>query len=336
MFLYEIILLALSFGGLYIANKIRLEKKSGHKMVCLLDGNCEEVLNSDFAKVFGIPLELAGIGYYLTVILFNVLFLVFPALKFSLLEVILFGMTLFGFFFSLYLVSIQAFYLKNWCTWCLQASLFSTLIFIVSTISFYINLEVLVAVMKSMPWFFIALNIFAYALGTSLAIITEILTLKYLRDFKIDQKEKMTLMYLWQALWSVIFLVIISSFAIFVFDLHMFDNQRVYLIKSAIFGFIILASILMSLVILPKLDKSKIHCTVMHIFSLSLYRNLAIALSTMLLVSWTVNIFISQVFYTTCSYKKNIALYLVILFTSAALALIAFQYRDKKSLDKQK
>ena len=335
MFLYEIILIILSLGGLYIANKIRLEKKAGHKMVCPLNGNCEEVLNSDFARIVGVPLEISGMIYYFLVIVTNILFIVLPSLQNSLLTVILFGITLFGFVFSLYLTSVQAFYLKNWCTWCLYSALFSTLIFIVSTLNFYNNLEILITVMKSVAWFFIIVNIFAYALGTSLAIITEISTLKFLRDFKIDQKEKLTLIYLWQVLWSAIFLVIISSFAIFAFNLHIFDNQRLYLIKTAIFAFIIFASFLMSIFILPKLDKSKIACTVMHIRTVSLYRNLAIAFSTMLLVSWTINIFISQIFYTTCSYKKNIALYLVIIFTAAILALITFQYRDKKSLDKK-
>lgn len=335
MFLYEIILIILSLGGLFIANKIRLEKKAGHKMVCPLNGNCEEVLNSDFAKMIGVPLELTGLAYYSVVILTNITFIIFPVLKFSLLEIILFGMTLFGFLFSIYLISVQAFYLKNWCTWCLYASLFSTLIFIVATINFYINLETLIGVMKNAPWFFILVNIFAYALGTSLAVITEIMTLKFLRDFKIDQKEKLTLIYLWQILWSAIFLVIISSFAIFAFKLHIFDNQRLYQIKTAIFSFIIFISILMTVFVLPKLDKSKIACTVMHIRTVSLYRNLAIAFSTIILVSWTINIFISQIFYTTCSYKKNIALYLIIIFISAILALITFQYRDKKSLDKK-
>jgi len=304
MFLYEVILIILSLGGIYIANKIRLEKKAGRKMVCPLNGNCEEVLNSDFAKMVGVPLELTGLAYYFVVLVANILFITIPSLKFSLLEIVLFGITLFGFLFSLYLISIQAFYLKNWCTWCLYASLFSTLIFITSTINFYSNLEILINVMKNASWFFIIVNIFAYALGTSLAIITEISTLKFLRDFKIDQKEKMTLIYLWQVLWSAIFLVIISSFAIFAFNLHIFDNQRLYLIKTAIFGFIIFASILMTIFILPKLDKSKIALNVMHVRTVSLYRNLAIAFSTMLLASWTINIFISQIFYTTCSYKK--------------------------------
>jgi hypothetical protein len=190
--------------------------------------------------------------------------------------------------------------------------------------------------MKSVSWFFVFVNIFAYALGASLAIVTEFLTLKFLKDFKIDQKEKIMLMYLWQILWSAIFLIIISSFAIFIFELKIFDNQRLYLIKSMIFSFIIFGSILMSFFILPKLDKSKISCSVMHITSTSFYRNIAIAFSTMLLISWLLSVFISQVFYCTCSIKKNLATYLIIIFTSAILAIITFQYRDKKSLDKKK
>jgi uncharacterized membrane protein len=335
MFWHEIISIILSFGGLIIANKIRLEKKAGRKMVCPLNGNCEEVLTSDFSKMAGVSIELAGMTYYSIVLVSSILFIIIPSLKFSLVEIVLFGLILFGFLFSVYLTFLQAFYLKNWCTWCLYSGLFSTLIFIVATINFYLNLETLIAVMKNAPWFFIIVNIFAYSLGTSLAIITEILTLRFLRDFKIDQKEKMTLIYLWQILWSTIFLVLISSFAIYAFNLHIYDNQRLFQIKSAIFAFIIFASILMSIFILPKLDKSKIACTVMHIRTVSLYRNLAIFFSTMILASWTINVFISQIFYTTCSYKKNIALYLVIIFTSAILALIVFQYRDKKSLDKK-
>jgi uncharacterized membrane protein len=335
MFWYELILIILSLGGLYIANKIRYEKKMGHKMVCPLDGNCEEVLTSDFSKMVGVPIELAGIVYYLIILISTVLFIFIPSLNFSIFGIILFGMTLFGFLFSIYLTSIQAFYLKNWCTWCLYSALISTLIFIVATINFYLNLNILIEVMKNIPWFFIAVNIFAYALGTSLAIVTEILTLRFLKDFKIDQKEKMVLLYLWQILWSAIFLVIISSFAIFVFNLEVFENPKIFEIRTIIFILIVFASILMSIFILPKLDKSKISCSVMHIRTASIYRNLAIFFSTIILVSWTLNVFISQFFYTSCSYKKNMVLYLVIIFTSAIFALIVFQYRDKKSLDKK-
>lgn len=336
MFFYEIILIILSLGGLYVANKIRVEKKRGYKMVCPLNGNCEQVLTSDFAKICGIPLEITGIAYYLLILVTNIIFIIIPTLRFSLIEIILFGIIFFGFLFSIYLTSIQTFYLKNWCTWCLYSGLFSTLIFMASTISFYLNLEVLITLMRSVPWFFILINIFAYALGTSFAIISELLTLKFLSDFKIDQKEKITLMYLWQFLWLAIFLIIISSFAIFAFKLEVFDNQRIYLIKTLIFGFIVFGSAMMSFFILPKLDKSKIDCNVMHITSVSFYRNLAIAFSTILLTSWIINVFINQIFQCTCSFKRNITTYLIIIFTSAILALVTFQYRDKKSLDKKK
>ena len=171
MYIYEMISIILGIGGLYIAGKIYLEKKAGRKMVCPLNGNCEEVLNSDFAKIIGIPLEIAGAGYYLTIIVSNILIIIFPLLKFSLFEIILCGTTLFGFIFSVYLTSLQAFYLKNWCTWCLYSALFSILIFITSVINFSINLESFIDVMRNTPWFFTLVNIFAYALGASIAII---------------------------------------------------------------------------------------------------------------------------------------------------------------------
>jgi uncharacterized membrane protein len=334
--LYEIILIILSLGGLYIANKIRVEKKKGRKMICPLNGNCDQILSSDFSKIIGIPLEITGLGYYLIVIIINLLFIFLPSLKFSLLDIILYGMTLFGFLFSVYLIAIQAFHLKNWCVWCLYSALFSILIFLAATLNFKINFDSLIQVMTIHSWFFVLTNIVAYALGTSVAIVIEILTLRFLKDFKINYKEKITLMYLWQILWSVIFLVIISSFAILIFNFDLFQSSTIFKLKTIIMGIIILLSIIMIIYVLPKLDKSKISCNVMNVFALSWFRNIAIILSTIILLSWVTNVFINQIFNSHNSLSGNLISYFITVISVSILILLFFQVADHKMLDKKK
>jgi uncharacterized membrane protein len=47
-------------------------------------------------------------------------------------RLIVFGMTLVGFLFSLYLTAIEAFVLNAWCVWCVVSAIAMTLLFGVS------------------------------------------------------------------------------------------------------------------------------------------------------------------------------------------------------------
>ncbi len=139
------VLFTLGAFGFWVARHIYIHKRSEEKpLVCMVGFDCHSVVHSDYSKFLGIHVEVLGMLYYGAVTLFYA-FLLFIAntLPVKLTDfMILLSFT--AFLFSAYLISIQQFVIKKWCSWCLVSAFVSTVIFIV-TILFY-NLSEMFAV----------------------------------------------------------------------------------------------------------------------------------------------------------------------------------------------
>lgn len=122
-----IALLFLSFLGL--VDTLYLGIKHGKQVPCSITTGCEEVLNSRFSVVGGVPISWFGFAFYLTV---------FSAAAFAVFNEddrllrVTFWPALAGFLISLGLVGIQAFILHAYCQYCLGSAILTTLIFIAS------------------------------------------------------------------------------------------------------------------------------------------------------------------------------------------------------------
>lgn len=101
---------------------------------CAVWSGCQEVLISSYSTLFGIPIALFGVLYYLF-ILFNVL-AYWQSAK-NIFANILTFIPIVGFLFSLYLIYLQLFIIKYICIYCMLSALSSTLIFILSFIIFW-------------------------------------------------------------------------------------------------------------------------------------------------------------------------------------------------------
>lgn len=128
--LSKILILAASFFGFYVAWYIRRHKKSGEKMVCPLDSDCENVVHSDYSKFLGIPLEFMGMAYYTIIFMTYVVETWKPGSLPLIATQMVLGTTAAAFVFSIYLIGIQLFKLKEWCTWCLISASMCLIIFI--------------------------------------------------------------------------------------------------------------------------------------------------------------------------------------------------------------
>jgi uncharacterized membrane protein len=113
--------------GFVLSIYIWRKKKQGEKLFCLIGDDCNRVVNSRYATTLGASNEIIGILYYAGI-----------AIAFSL---GLSGLVSFSFWwltpitgvaalFSVYLVSVQLFILKEWCEWCLVSAITSIIIFI--------------------------------------------------------------------------------------------------------------------------------------------------------------------------------------------------------------
>ena len=125
----QIIIVIVAFEGFLIASYIRHKKIKKTPLVCPMRTNCDTVIHSDYSKILGIPVEILGIMYYAFVFTAHSIQIIHPELitpNFVILEL---SISAAAFLFSMYLTSIQAFVLKQWCTWCLISATFCLVIF---------------------------------------------------------------------------------------------------------------------------------------------------------------------------------------------------------------
>ncbi|NWG15615.1 MAG: vitamin K epoxide reductase family protein [Chloroflexi bacterium] len=125
--------LALVVIGVFISGYLSYIKLTETAIICVEGSsfNCDSVTGSVYGKVAGIPIAYLGLATYLAlgalVLLEN---------RVSLLRnygiTLVFGITLFGFIYSMFLVYVQASILKAFCSWCLAHEVVMTLLFIVS------------------------------------------------------------------------------------------------------------------------------------------------------------------------------------------------------------
>ncbi len=122
--------IVLSVAGIVNAGYLFVKHRGAKPMVCPLDHDCNVVLESRWSRIFfGIRNETLGLIFYCALFLGVLGTFVFP-LYASLLFTLLFWGTLAGFLFSLFLVGLQIFVIKDYCFYCMISALLALLLFI--------------------------------------------------------------------------------------------------------------------------------------------------------------------------------------------------------------
>lgn len=294
--IFYIINLILACFGVYVSVKIYQEKskqkETGQAMVCHLDGECSTVLESKYAKFAGIGLEYFGMLYYGTLIT-GYLFLIFFKAP-TPISTTLFLITFTGFLFSIYLTAVQKYILKMWCTWCLMSATTSILLFIISGIGIFwftnyitVFTELAFYIGQFVGFGFLILIIKSVAtiIGFSSAFITDFLTLRFLRDFKIDAKEDDILLILSHITWMSIFILLMTFAASTLIKIE-FLNPAVFNTSLIILLVIVINEILFRGFIIPKLIGAKLYTNTINIPHVIYLRKIATGLNIISMVSW--------------------------------------------------
>ena len=119
--------------GLLVSIYMTIYKVTNNNRLCWGSGDCATVNNSAFSTIYGIPVALVGVGGYGAILLILLLgnrnnFLQQNGTLF------IFGLSLTGFLFTLYLIYIEFAVLKAVCPFCLTSQIVMTIIFILSII----------------------------------------------------------------------------------------------------------------------------------------------------------------------------------------------------------
>jgi uncharacterized membrane protein len=127
------IIIALAVLGLLVSIYMTIYKYTGADDMCLGSGDCHTVNFSKYAEVNGIPVALIGVFGYasmLGILLFSN--------KNEFLEenevMIIFGISLIGFLFTLWLVYVEVALLQAYCPFCITSQITMTVIFILSVV----------------------------------------------------------------------------------------------------------------------------------------------------------------------------------------------------------
>lgn len=130
--------IVLTVIGLFVSIYMTIYKFSGNDGMCLGSGDCSTVNASVFSEVNGIPVAVFGIVGYAAILLThlfeerNIFFKKNATL-------LIFGMSLTGFLFTLWLVYVEFVLLQALCPFCLASQIAMVIIFIIAVVRLFQN-----------------------------------------------------------------------------------------------------------------------------------------------------------------------------------------------------
>ncbi len=126
--------IGLAILGLLVSIYMTIFKLTENPGMCLGNGGCSVVNNSIYAEVYGIPVAVIGIGGYLAIL---ASLLLRPRSSFfdENGTMIVFGLVLVGFLFTLYLIYVEVALIHALCPFCLTSQITMTALFIISIIA---------------------------------------------------------------------------------------------------------------------------------------------------------------------------------------------------------
>ena len=116
-------------AGLLISGHIHNKKRRHEPLTCPIGHSCDTVIHSEYSKFMNMPVEILGVAYYGLITATYFAYFMMPSLPGSLFAIGVLGVSGLAFIFSVYLIAVQMFILRQWCTWCIISATLCTLIF---------------------------------------------------------------------------------------------------------------------------------------------------------------------------------------------------------------
>jgi len=127
------ITIALAILGLLVSIYMTIYKVTANDNMCLGSGDCSTVNASRYSEVNGIPVAAIGVLGYLAILALHWLENKNEFLKANG-SMLFFGISLIGFFFTVWLIYVETTLIKAYCPFCITSQVTMTLIFIISVI----------------------------------------------------------------------------------------------------------------------------------------------------------------------------------------------------------
>lgn len=316
--------------GFFLASYVYTKKQKQENLVCPMNGSCDEVVNSRYSKFLGMSVEVVGMIYYaFIVIAYSYISLNSNSVG-DIFKFFMTGVTVGAFFFSVYLVIIQAFILRKWCTWCLFSAGFTTFIFVTAIFGTDFSLSSLLAEYKSV---IIIFHAFSAAIGVGAATITDIFFFKYLKDYKISESEHKTMETLSSVIWVALGVLIITGLGLFIPQSEKLLESSKFITKSVAVLVLVLNGIMLNLSISPRMMEITFGDDFSHQKGeLHFMRKLSFALGAISITSWYTIFVLGSLKSIPVSIGVGVSLYVLLLF----VAIIGSQVFDRVMINKRK
>ncbi len=130
-----IFILVFSLMGFSDALFLFIKKIAGGPIPCFIGTGCDTVARSPYSNMFGIPVALYGVAFYLLIGGCALLYLDTKKMFFARL---LLPLTTLGFLMSLYFIYVQKFLIGAFCVYCIISAIVSTILFVLGIVSRYV------------------------------------------------------------------------------------------------------------------------------------------------------------------------------------------------------
>ena len=284
MFILTLVTIIFGLLGFLLVLFIRHKKKNKEPMVCPLKADCGAVVNSRFAKIFGVDITLLGMLYYVLIVVTYTVLLLAPALAIAEVSFVLSGITTVAFLFSLYLVGVQAFALKQWCTWCLLSALICVGIFTFSMIAVPIDLVPLLTEYKQL---IVLVHAIAAAIGVGTVTLTDVFFFRFLKDYRISKPEAEIMHVLSDVIWVALGLLVFTGIGLFIQNSEVLIQTPKFVLKMLIVIILIINGVLLNRVVHPRLmDITFGESHIKEKGEMHYLRRLSFAFGALSLISW--------------------------------------------------
>jgi len=123
-----------AFIGLAVSAYLAWAKVTHQNVVCIESmGDCNLVNTSSYSEWRGIPIALFGVIGYALILALIVAYTSNKKVK-NIIPLTLFGITLFGALYSLYLTYLELFLIHALCPWCLISAIAMIMLLVISSI----------------------------------------------------------------------------------------------------------------------------------------------------------------------------------------------------------
>jgi uncharacterized membrane protein len=128
--IWLIVFILLGVIGFGDATYLTIKHFQNEPPACSILEGCKQVATSNYSVIWGIPIALMGLLYYLCLLFLAIIYFDTKNEFFIKLAIL---QTVLGFIFSLYLTFLQIFIIKATCIYCLLSATSSILLFMLST-----------------------------------------------------------------------------------------------------------------------------------------------------------------------------------------------------------